>query len=101
MTDLQPISPIAPAHKRARSVDAGRAAQQHGPPTKVSKSRSVENIAIATEPSPFPGSPDNLAEQVDYGGSDAPSPGTPANRDDISESSTHWIGLPIEALAHD
>ena len=97
MADLQPISPIAPAHKRAGSVDTGRA-QQHGPPTKLSKSRSVENVAIATGPLPFPGSPDNLAEQVDYGGSDPPSPSTPANRDDTSESSSQaaaseWVFL--------
>ena len=41
-----PSSPIAPAHKRARSVDTGKATQQQpGPPVKLSKSRSVENLA--------------------------------------------------------
>lgn len=37
-------------------------------------------------PSPFPGSPDNLEEQVDYGGSDGPSPSTPGQREDTSEN---------------
>ena len=41
-----PSSPIAPAHKKARSVDTGKATQQQpGPPVKLSKSRSVENLA--------------------------------------------------------
>ena len=69
-TDMHPTSPIAPAHKRARSVDTGRAAQQHGPPAKLSKSHSAENLAASSGPAPFPGSPDNPAEHVDYGGSD-------------------------------
>ena len=42
-------SPVAPAHKRARSVDTGRTAQQHGPPRKLSKSRSAENLASPTK----------------------------------------------------
>ena len=40
-----PSSPIAPAQKRARSVDTGQATQQQpGPPIKLPKSRSVENL---------------------------------------------------------
>ena len=74
-TDMHPTSPIAPAHKRARSVDTGRAAQQHGPPAKLSKSHSAENITASPGPAPFPGSPDNPAEQVDYGGSEDASEG--------------------------
>ena len=33
----QPTSPIAPAHKRARSVDTGKATQQPGPPAEASQ----------------------------------------------------------------
>ena len=44
-SDQMPTSPIAPAHKRARSVDTGKATQQPGPPSKLSKSRSVENLS--------------------------------------------------------
>ena len=43
-TEQMPSSPIAPAHKRARSVDEGKATQPPGPPIKLSKSRSVENL---------------------------------------------------------
>ena len=39
-----PSSSIAPAHKRSRSVDAGKADQPSEPPIKLSKSRSVENF---------------------------------------------------------
>ena len=41
-----------------------------GPPAKLSKSHSAENLAASSGPAPFPGSPDNPAEHVDYGGSD-------------------------------
>ena len=74
-TDLHPTSPIAPAHKRARSVDTGRESQQHGPPANLSKSHSAENITASPGPAPFPGSPDNPAEQVDYRGSEDASEG--------------------------
>ena len=61
-------------------MDTGRAAQQHGPPAKLSKSHSAENITASPGPAPFPSSPDNPAEQVDYGGSydvsEGPSPST-------------------------
>jgi hypothetical protein len=87
-TDQPPTSPIAPAHKRARSVDTGRATQQYGPPAKLSKSRSVENIESAAVPAPFPGSSDNLVEQVDYGGSEAPSPSTPGQKEPTSTDSS-------------
>jgi len=40
-----PSSPIAPVQKRARSVDTEQATQQQpGPPIKLPKSRSVENL---------------------------------------------------------
>ena len=50
-----PSSPIAPAQKRARSVDTGQATQQQpGPPIKLPKSRSVENLMASTGRSPTP-----------------------------------------------
>ena len=50
-----PSSPIAPAHKRARSVDTGKATQQQpGPPVKLLKSRSVENLAATNLRAPSP-----------------------------------------------
>ena len=39
-------------------------------------------------PAPFPGSSDNLVEQVDYGGSEAPSPSTPGHREPTSTDSS-------------
>ena len=41
-------SPVAPAHKRARSADTRRTAQHQGPPLKLSKSQSAENLARLT-----------------------------------------------------
>ena len=61
-------SRIAPANKRARSVDTGKATQQPGPPSKLTKSRSVENLITTPIRAPFPGSADNFVEEVDYGG---------------------------------
>ena len=53
--ELMPGNPIAPAHKRARSVDTGKATQQQpGPPIKLSKSRSVENFAAIDMWAPSP-----------------------------------------------
>ena len=50
-----PSSPIAPAQKRARSVDTRQATQQQpGPPIKLPKSRSVENLAASAVRSPLP-----------------------------------------------
>ena len=83
-----PTSPIAPAHKRARSVDTGKATQQPGPPAKLPKSRSVENLVSAPLRAPFPGSSDNPGEEVDYGESDEPSPSSPAQAGSISGTST-------------
>ena len=71
--DQTPTSPIAPAHKRARSVDTGKATQQPGPPAKLSKSRSVENLLSTPLRAPFPGSADNLVEEVDRLGRAKPS----------------------------
>ena len=39
-------SPIASSHKRARSVDTGRDMQQPGPPSKLSRSHSADNLAV-------------------------------------------------------
>jgi len=45
-----PSSSIAPAEKRARSVDTGQATQQQpGPPIKLPKSRSVENLMASAD----------------------------------------------------
>ena len=67
--DHTPTSPIAPAHKRARSVDTGKATQQPGPSAKLPKSRSVENLVSAPTStiSRFCRQP---GEEVDYGDSD-------------------------------
>ena len=82
-----PTSPIAPAHKRARSVDIGKATQQPGPPAKLPKSRSVENF-LSTLRARFPGSTDNLVEEVDYGGSEGQSPGSPVQGESVSGTSS-------------
>jgi hypothetical protein len=82
--DQMPTSPIAPAHKRARSVDTGKATQQPGPPAKLPKSRSVENLLRTPLRAPFPGSADNLVEVVDYGGSEVQSPRSPAQNPSVA-----------------
>jgi len=64
--ELMPSSPIAPAHKRARSVDTGKATQQQpGPPIKLSKSRSVENFAAIDMRAPSPDATGNFEDEVD------------------------------------
>ena len=70
-------SPIASSHKRARSVDTGRDMQQPGPPSKLSRSHSADNLAVRkADPPRVPpltyGA--NLADEVDYGDSPDPSP---------------------------
>ena len=70
-------SPIVPSHKRARSVDTGRDTQQPGPPSKLSRSLSADNLAArahapASAPTVLAG--DNFADDVDYGSSPEPSP---------------------------
>ena len=78
-----PSSPIAPAHKRARSVDTGKATQQQpGPPVKLSKSRSVENLAATNLRAPSPDVTCNFEDEVDYGGSEPPSP-HPTEREEV------------------
>ena len=70
-------SPIATSHKRARSVDTGRDMQQPGPPSKLSRSRSADDLAAgAADPPSAPTftTSDNLADEVDYDGSPEPSP---------------------------
>ena len=86
--DQTPTSPIAPAHKRARLVDTGKATQQPGPPAKLPKSRSVENLVSAPLRAPFPGSADNPGEEVDYGDSDDHSPPSPAQAGSVSGTSS-------------
>ena len=57
---------IAPAHKRAQSVDTGKATQQQpGPPIKLSKSRSVENFAAIDMRAPSPDATGNFEDEVD------------------------------------
>ena len=70
-------SPIASSHKRARSVDTERDMQQPGPPSKLSRSHSADNLAVRkADPPRVPpltyGA--NLADEVDYGDSPDPSP---------------------------
>ena len=81
--ELMPSSPIAPAHKRARSVDTGKATQQQpGPPIKLSKSRSVENFAAIDMRAPSPDATGNFEDEVDFGGSEPPSP-HPTEREEV------------------
>ena len=83
-------SPVAPAHKRARSVDTGRTAQQHGPPRKLSKSRSAENLAVQSRDR-LPGSHSSV--DYDYGGSDDDSSAVPSNDPPTSPlASSHSTG---------
>ena len=78
-----PSSPNAPAHKRARSVDTGKATQQQpGPPVKLSKSRSVENLAATDMRAPSPDATCNFEDEVDFGGSEPPSP-HPTEREEV------------------
>ena len=70
-------SPIATSHKRARSVDTGRDMQQPGPTSKLSRSRSADDLATgAADPPRAPTftTSANLADEVDYDGSPEPSP---------------------------
>ena len=55
--EQMPSSPIAPAHKRARSVDAGRADQPSGPPIKLPTSKSVGNLLPTGSPDSSPAQP--------------------------------------------
>ena len=76
-----PSSPIAPAQKRARSVDTGQATQQQpGPPIKLPKSRSVENFAASDVRSPPPDPTGNFEDEVDFGGSE-PSSSHPTEKE--------------------
>ena len=63
-----PSSPIAPAQKRAKAVDMGQATQQQpGPPIKLPKSRSVENLMASAGRSPTPAQTGNFEDEVDFG----------------------------------
>ena len=83
-----PSSPIAPAQKRARSVDTGQATQQQpGPPIKLPKSRSVENLAASAVRSPPPDHTGNIEDEVDFGGSEPSSP-HPTEREEEKSSNS-------------
>ena len=63
--EVIPSSPIAPAQKRARSVDTGKATQQQpGPPIKLPKSRSVENFAAIDVQAPPPDPTGNFEDEL-------------------------------------
>ena len=84
-----PSSPIAPAQKRARSVDTGQATQQQpGPPIKLLKSRSVENLMASTGRSPTPAQSGNFEDEVDFGGSEPSSPHPTEGENERSHNST-------------
>lgn len=92
-------NPIVTSHKRARSVDTGRDMQQPGPPSKLSRSLSADNLAAgATDPPSTPAftTGDNLADEVDYDGSLEPSPRmsrrATSSSSDSSPTSTHREG---------
>ena len=84
-----PSSPIAPAQKRARSVDTGQATQQQpGPPIKLPKSRSVENLMTSASRSLTPAQSGNFEDEVDFGGSEPSSPHPTEGEDERSHNST-------------
>ena len=86
--EVIPSSPIAPAQKRARSVDTGKATQQQpGPPIKLPKSRSVENFAAIDVQAPPPDPTGNFEDEVDFGGSEPPSP-YPTEREEEKSSNS-------------
>ena len=97
--ETTPSSPIAPAHKRARSVDTGKAMQPpEPPPFKLSKSRSVESLrpARARTPSPYPVG--RMEDEVDYGGSERLSPTSHA-KDEASSGCSSPAAQPSSAFA--
>ena len=84
-------SSVVPSHKRARSVDTGRDTQQSGPPSKLSRSLSADNLAAAAHaPASTPTflTGDNPAEEVDYGSSPEPSPRKAGTRTPSSTDSS-------------
>ena len=84
-----PSSPIAPAQKRARSVDTGQATQQQpGPPIKLPKSRSVENLVASAVRSPPPDHTGNFEDEVDFGGSEPSSPRPTEHEEEKSRNSS-------------
>ena len=83
-----PSSPIAPAQKRARSVDTGQATQQQPGPIKLPKSRSVENIVASAVRSPPPAQTGNFEDEVDFGGSEPSSPHPTECEEEKSRNST-------------
>ena len=56
--------------QEARSVDTGRATQQPGPPVKLPKSRSVEDLAATHMRAPSPDAVGSFEDEVDFGGSE-------------------------------
>ena len=83
--DHTPTRPDWRRHTRERGLlILERPTQQPGPPAKLPKARSVENLVSAPLRAPFPGSADNSGEEVDYGDSDEHSPPSPARAGSIS-----------------
>ena len=97
--EVIPSSPIAPAQKRARSVDTGKATQQQpGPPIKLPKSRSVENFAAIDAQAPPPDPTGNFEDEVDFGGSEPPSPHPTEREEEKSRAAT---ARPLPSRAQD
>ena len=86
----QETSSLAHSHKRARSVDTGRDTQQPGPPSKLSRSLSADNLDEAAQldiDKPTPAA-DDFAAEVDYGSSPERSPPKKSNRTPSSTDSS-------------
>ena len=86
--ELMPSSPTAPAHKRARSVDTGKATQQQ-------PGRAVENFAAIDVRAPPPDATGNFEDEVDFGGSEPPSHTQLSER---KRKAATPLPLPIRAL---
>ena len=70
------VGSLEHSHKRVRSVDTGRDTQEPGPPSKLSRSLSADNLgdaadAATSKPTSLT---EQLAEEVDYGSSPERSP---------------------------
>ena len=84
------VSSLEHSHKRARSVDTGRDMQQPGPPSKLSRSLSADNLGDATDAATSKPTPltEHLAEEADYGSSPERSPRKTDNRTPSSTDSS-------------
>ena len=83
-------SSLAHSHKRARSVDTGRDTQQPGPPSKLSRSLSADNLEEAAQLDIDKLSPaaDDFAAEVDYGSSPERTPSKKGTRTPSSTDSS-------------